>query len=965
MKCADVCRTNRCLGYATALVTLTILLTGCAGGSGDSSDSSASSVAPSADAVPARSNAAPIARIAGPSVTSYVRPGETVVLDGGSSYDPDGDGLRYHWTLASAPAGSQSNLADDSASQTTVVADVPGEYVVQLVASDPTDESKPAELVITVAEPARSAFNWGLYHELNVGEDPGIAVNNDGVVVEVDESPTAYDLWYRVGVIRGGLIEWGGSQRFETGIKPDVALDDYGVVVITYTNRSGLNVYYKVGIVDRDARTIHLGVEQEVETGSRPSVAVNNHSQAIVVYGDSICEPVTGIGCRLWSRVGSVDAASRRIDWGPEEEYDTNGGLFPAVALADDGTVLEVHESQNNDGLWYWSGHLNGSRWTRWRHGRYGFGEAPDVALNNLGRVVVVHEHATAITLYSALGRLEDGYLQLRDSFAFSARGQVPVVDVNDSDQFVAAQDYGDTSALPTSHVLAYLTTDFEPGLNYATWMENTRAVGYKTLRDLMLPGTHDSAAYWLDAGGPGTAEQMRGPDWVGFEQACNGIEEGWLGDVLKFLCVSELATAAPYVQNNVAEGITLAHSMSLREQLEHGIRFFDLRVTYRDPAKFEFLPGYRAYHGLVGNSIETVAGDIRAYMESVNAELVVLQISHLAVGTHEQFDWRIFTHAEHDGLIRLLLDELGPYVLPRNGATVDELLSTPIRKLVAHGPRIILQYNVHTTDDYAISDPDNPYAQYLWPALTTGGFTNTIDLAYQETGIDKGEKPGPEDDVREGQRLLFDDFLTSEPPRKLFVLYQTLTANAEIATQNAVNLLGPFRPTLHILSQDVNQHLATFLAESDPFFPNVVLVDFPEESDVVARAIEISGRCNETAITGQIAVVPPRQWPPNHSMVSIAVDVSELLSANPESFRASIASIEAVEPDRKSGKNIYSANSFEPDSTITGRLTAQIRAERDARATGRTYWVTVEASDCSGDYLFKGSVEVPHNVSN
>lgn len=62
-----------------------------------------------------------------------------VLLQGGNSYDPDGDALRYAWTFASLPAesgSSNASLLNASSSAASFVPDVSGTYIVRLTVMD-------------------------------------------------------------------------------------------------------------------------------------------------------------------------------------------------------------------------------------------------------------------------------------------------------------------------------------------------------------------------------------------------------------------------------------------------------------------------------------------------------------------------------------------------------------------------------------------------------------------------------------------------------------------------------------------------------------------------------------------------------------------------------------------------------------------------------------------------------------
>jgi len=64
------------------------------------------------------------------------------------SYDADGDGLTYEWTLISKPEGSATELSF-SGDAATIKCDVEGEYKVQLVVNDSLDKSEPATAIVT------------------------------------------------------------------------------------------------------------------------------------------------------------------------------------------------------------------------------------------------------------------------------------------------------------------------------------------------------------------------------------------------------------------------------------------------------------------------------------------------------------------------------------------------------------------------------------------------------------------------------------------------------------------------------------------------------------------------------------------------------------------------------------------------------------------------------------------------
>ena len=95
----------------------------------------------------ATTNAPPVARISGPAQNVKVR--STVLLDGSTSSDPNGDTLVFLWNVISAPPGSVARIIGDAAPIASIVPDYSGVYVVSLLVWDGKVYSQPAYMTIT------------------------------------------------------------------------------------------------------------------------------------------------------------------------------------------------------------------------------------------------------------------------------------------------------------------------------------------------------------------------------------------------------------------------------------------------------------------------------------------------------------------------------------------------------------------------------------------------------------------------------------------------------------------------------------------------------------------------------------------------------------------------------------------------------------------------------------------------
>lgn len=89
--------------------------------------------------------------VAGPNQTIPV--GQTVQLDGSGSFAPNtaSANLKYTWSFASRPAGSSAFLTGANTAAPSFVADAPGDFVVQLIVTDPATllSSRPSRLTVS------------------------------------------------------------------------------------------------------------------------------------------------------------------------------------------------------------------------------------------------------------------------------------------------------------------------------------------------------------------------------------------------------------------------------------------------------------------------------------------------------------------------------------------------------------------------------------------------------------------------------------------------------------------------------------------------------------------------------------------------------------------------------------------------------------------------------------------------
>ncbi len=89
---------------------------------------------------------------AGPDQSVFV--GDTAVLNGAGSTDPDGLPLTYHWSLVSVPAGSAATLTGPNSVSPTFGVDKAGTYKARLIVNDGVVDSLPSTVLVTTLNSA-------------------------------------------------------------------------------------------------------------------------------------------------------------------------------------------------------------------------------------------------------------------------------------------------------------------------------------------------------------------------------------------------------------------------------------------------------------------------------------------------------------------------------------------------------------------------------------------------------------------------------------------------------------------------------------------------------------------------------------------------------------------------------------------------------------------------------------------
>jgi hypothetical protein len=135
----------------------------------------------------------------------------------------------------------------------------------------------------------------------------------------------------------------------------------------------------------------------------------------------------------------------------------------------------------------------------------------------------------------------------------------------------------------------------------------------------------------------------------------------------------------------------------------------------------------------------------------------------------------------------------------------------------------------------------------------------------------------------------------------------------------------------------------------------------------VTLNATDMAGNTGSDNVTVTVADTTPPEinatatpstlWPPNHKYVEVHVTVTVYDACDP-SPTLTFVSITSNEPDNSVGDG-----NTTNDIIIINDFTFNLRAERSGTGPGRTYTITYQATDVSGNHAMASvTVEVPHN---
>lgn len=295
-------------------------------------------------------------------------------------------------------------------------------------------------------------------------------------------------------------------------------------------------------------------------------------------------------------------------------------------------------------------------------------------------------------------------------------------------------------------------------------WMTSSwETIAELSLRDLILPGTHDSGTYNI------------------------GMFSGISPDV------SDWAYAiyvSPLIGPAVYSGWAKAQGQTVAEQLNSGIRYFDLRVA----ADGDRL---RICHGMYSDDLSNIIDAVSSFSSANEHEIIVLHFQHFF-----KMDDTL-----HDRLIAQMRSKFGQALIPRSlGVKVK------LKDLAKSKQRIVVVY----CDD-KINDAQ------AYPDFWTG---NLIDSPW-----------GNKDDIDELKKYLT-GVVAAPPEDKLFVLQGVLTPNGGVISKGLLPWPASYPSSLESMASSVSPTVLNWVQNDwQDKRLNIIMLDWAEKVGIAEYA--------------------------------------------------------------------------------------------------------------------------------
>ena len=303
--------------------------------------------------------------------------------------------------------------------------------------------------------------------------------------------------------------------------------------------------------------------------------------------------------------------------------------------------------------------------------------------------------------------------------------------------------------------------------LDYSRWMEQlTKSIAKRTIRQVVLPGSHDAGTASISPSSPLSPDA---PD---------------LAHIVPSTIIGPTICAW-----------SRAQGVHLGEQLEAGIRYFDLRVA-RNDADGKLYFAHSMFGDDVLNSIEQISKFLRIH----SRELLILDFQHFLN----------LSAADHASLAETIEAAFGGILIPPPQGGVFPTLES----VWSSRQQVIVVYS----DESGANDVLASHAQFWSRNLLSSKWANTPDPIK----------------LRDYLRAV----VKGAPSEQLFVLQGVLTPDTGTIVHGLVGKPKSLRQLAEIANPQV---ISWCITEWAKMGLNIIMADWTTDSNIVDTAIQIN----------------------------------------------------------------------------------------------------------------------------
>ncbi|MEW9502892.1 hypothetical protein [Jeotgalibacillus marinus] len=177
-------------------------------------------------------------------------------------------------------------------------------------------------------------------------KDPSMTVLANGDVLEVHEngSDMSNNLYYNLGRYKDGKIEWNSlGNKYDAGRTPSITALDNGSVLEVHKSQWNNGLWYSTGTQNGNSFDFTDSSNYEDHGRDPVSLQLDNGLILTMFEGTRGHHPT-------WNRMGQVNGD--KIEWTTNTFTEFNGRDNDVVQLQN-GLMLNVHQSPDDDTLWY------------------------------------------------------------------------------------------------------------------------------------------------------------------------------------------------------------------------------------------------------------------------------------------------------------------------------------------------------------------------------------------------------------------------------------------------------------------------------------------------------------------------------------------------------------------------------------------------------------------------------------